>query len=604
MKLGAAAVPPTLSVALPTATLPGSAADPRASLLRAVGAAGLPLADARGAGAATGVGEFQRAVLDTAALAAPAAPPPAAARQTTANLPTATLVIATSASLPPLVAAPADAAPPPTDEPVSVARDDDDVLRDGAAADPSSPDYPAPDAIMPLAGADIVSTTVAWPPIAVAISPRAQDAGAFDRSEPDENPAGPAVQSIEAPVAPALAPPGDPQRMAAAAVGDDDAATGAGLRPKAVAQSSATPPAERGSERPSIKPQPPRMPASAIAAADTLALAAAPEFQPVDAPKPSIAVVPATVELPPDRHVPVKPKPPADVPQPPMAAVPSPVERSPVRHDAIQPKLPADAPQPLIAVVSVPVELPPVRYAAVQPKPPADTPQPPMSVLPVPVELPIGSQGAVIPKPPAVVAETGTIAVAMALPAPVAATGESQPIARSKPVIAAPGDSGVFAVVPTAAATIASPPPSVVPVVHITVQPQQLARDVGRAMARQLGAAGNEVHIRLDPAQLGRIDVRLSFDDLGTLRAVVGAETAQVLDLLRRDSADLGRAMADAGVRSDSQSFRFEDRGGDARQDRPQPQRPRGAKHDDRPDTPAADRFQPLRWRGQMNVIA
>jgi hypothetical protein len=574
MKLGAAAVPPTLSVALPTATLPGSAADPRASLLRAVGAAGLPLSDARGAGAATGVGDFQRAVLDTATLAAPAAPPPAAARQTTANLPTATLVIATSEPLPPPVPAPADSAPTPVDEPIAAARHDDDVLRDGVAADPLSLDYLAPDAIMPLAGADIVSTAVAWPPVDVAIAPREQDAGAVDRCEPDENPAGPAVQSIDAPVAPALVPSGDPQRTAAAAVVDDDTATGAGLRPKAVAQSSATPPAERGSERPSIKAQPPRMPASAIAAEDTLALPAAPESRPANAPKPSMAAVPSSIELPPDRHVAVKPKPPADVPQPATAAGPSPVERSPVRHDAIQPK------------------------------PPANASQPPMAIVPVPVELPTGSQGAVIPKPPAVVAETGTIAVAMALPAPVAATAESQPIARSKPVIAAPGDGAVFAVVPTAAAPVASPPPSLVPVVHITVQPQQLARDVGRAMARQLGAAGNEVHIRLDPAQLGRIDVRLSFDDLGTLRAVVGAETAQVLDLLRRDSADLGRAMADAGVRSDSQSFRFEDRGGDARQDRPQPQRPRGAKHDDRPDTPAADRFQPLRWRGQMNVIA
>ena len=98
--------------------------------------------------------------------------------------------------------------------------------------------------------------------------------------------------------------------------------------------------------------------------------------------------------------------------------------------------------------------------------------------------------------------------------------------------------------------------------------------------------------------------MRLTFDELGTLRAVVGAETGQVLDLLRRDSAELGRAMTDAGVRSDNQSFRFEDRGSDQRQDRPQPQRRRGARNEDLPDTPAADRFQPLRWRGQMNVIA
>ena len=542
MKLGAIGVPPTLSVPRATATLPGSVVDPGALLLRAVDAAELPLADARSVATATGVGDFQRAVLDTAALAAPAVPPGSAPRPTTANLLTATLVIATSAPLPPPAPAlvPVDAAPLPADEPVAAARHNEEGRRDDAPADPIPADHAPPEAIMPLDGAYIVSTTVAGSVVAVAISPRVPDPGAFDRSDPDANPASPAVQSIAAPVAPSPAPPDGSLQLAAAAVGD--AATGAGLLPAAVAQSSPARPAERGGEPPPIAAPPPRLPDSEIAAAETRALPASPEPRPADAPKPS------------------------------MAAVPS------------------------------PVDLPPITHAAVQPKPPTDAPQPPMAVAPSPVDLPPGRHGAAMPIPPAVVAETGTIAVAKS--SPVAAAGTSQPVARSKPVVAAPGDSAVFAPVAAAAVSFAAAPPAVVPVVHITVQPQQLARDVGRAMVRQLSAAGNELHIRLDPAQLGRIDVRLTFDELGTLRAVVGAETSQVLDLLRRDSAGLGRAMADAGVRSDNQSFRFEDRGGDQRQDRPQPQRPRGARNEDLPDTPAADRFQPLRWRGQINVIA
>ena len=544
MKLGAIGVPPTLSVPRATATLPGSVVDPRALLLRAVDAAGLPLAEARGAARAIGVGDFQRAVLDTAALAAPAVPPGAAPRPTTANLPTATLVIATSAPLPPPAPAlaPADAAPLLADEPVAAARHDEEGRRDDAPADPIPANHAPPEAIMPLDGADIVSTTVAGSVVAVAISPRVPNPGAFDRSDPDANPASPAVQSVAAPVAPSPAPPDGPLQPAAAAIGD--AATRAGLLPAAVAQSSPARPAERGGEPPPIAAPPPRLPDSEIAAAETRALPASPEPRPADAPKPS------------------------------MAAVPS------------------------------PVDLPPIPHAAVQPKPPTDAPQPPMAVAPSPVDLAPGRHGAAMPMPPAVVAETGTTAVAKSSPVPVAAAGTSQPVARSKPVVSAPGDSAVFAPVAAAAVSFAAAPPAVVPVVHIAVQPQQLARDVGRAMVRQLGAAGNELHIRLDPAQLGRIDVRLTFDELGTLRAVVGAETSQVLDLLRRDSADLGRAIADAGVRSDSQSFRFEDRGGDQRQDRPQPQRPRGARNEDLPDTPAADRFQPLRWRGQINVIA
>lgn len=65
---------------------------------------------------------------------------------------------------------------------------------------------------------------------------------------------------------------------------------------------------------------------------------------------------------------------------------------------------------------------------------------------------------------------------------------------------------------------------------------------------------------RMDPAELGRIHVRLSFDEGGSLRAVVGANSPQVLEAIRRDAGELGRALADAGVRTDAQSFRF-DRG-------------------------------------------
>jgi len=152
-------------------------------------------------------------------------------------------------------------------------------------------------------------------------------------------------------------------------------------------------------------------------------------------------------------------------------------------------------------------------------------------------------------------------------------------------------------------APAAAPPP-----VRLATQPPQVAHDVGLAIARQLAAEGNSLFIRLEPAELGRIDVRMSFDERGTLRAVLGADSALSLDLLRRDTADLGRALTDAGVRADSQSFRFESRsdgrGGDTGQQRPAP--PRFAAADPAPlsETPDPTRFRPLRWRGQVDVLA
>ena len=191
---------------------------------------------------------------------------------------------------------------------------------------------------------------------------------------------------------------------------------------------------------------------------------------------------------------------------------------------------------------------------------------------------------------------------------PISLSGDARPTGKpADALVPCVGGTSVTSLPAATAASFASALPSVGPVVSIAAVPDQLAYDVGRAMVRQLVAGGNEVHIRLEPVQFGRIDVRLSFDDLGTLRAVVAAETGQVLDLLRRDSADLGRALADAGVRSDSQSFRFEDRSGDQRQHRAPPQQAFGAGNEalpDAPDAPGTDRFVPLRWRGRMNIIA
>lgn len=94
----------------------------------------------------------------------------------------------------------------------------------------------------------------------------------------------------------------------------------------------------------------------------------------------------------------------------------------------------------------------------------------------------------------------------------------------------------------------------------------QIGRDMGVEIARQVKAGKEVVLVRLDPAEMGRIDVRLSFDRDGTLRAVMAADSPAALDMLRREAGDLSRALTDAGVRADTQSFRFDSRGSDAGQ--------------------------------------
>jgi flagellar hook-length control protein FliK len=82
------------------------------------------------------------------------------------------------------------------------------------------------------------------------------------------------------------------------------------------------------------------------------------------------------------------------------------------------------------------------------------------------------------------------------------------------------------------------------------------------AHVAQAAIDGNDrINIRLSPAELGRIDVKLEFGPDGRVQAVFAADRAQTVDLLQRDARDLERALQDAGLRADSGSLSFNLRG-------------------------------------------
>ena len=54
--------------------------------------------------------------------------------------------------------------------------------------------------------------------------------------------------------------------------------------------------------------------------------------------------------------------------------------------------------------------------------------------------------------------------------------------------------------------------------------------------------------IRLDPAELGRVDVRLTVDDAGKAQATLSVEKPQTLELLQKDQGHLERALKEAGL--------------------------------------------------------
>lgn len=74
-------------------------------------------------------------------------------------------------------------------------------------------------------------------------------------------------------------------------------------------------------------------------------------------------------------------------------------------------------------------------------------------------------------------------------------------------------------------------------------------------ITKALQAGTDKISIQLKPAELGRVDVKLEMTHDGRVMTVVSAEKQDTLDLLRRDSSELQKALADAGLQSGDMQF-------------------------------------------------
>ncbi|MEM8798841.1 MAG: flagellar hook-length control protein FliK [Pseudomonadota bacterium] len=85
----------------------------------------------------------------------------------------------------------------------------------------------------------------------------------------------------------------------------------------------------------------------------------------------------------------------------------------------------------------------------------------------------------------------------------------------------------------------------------------EIGNRIGVEVARQAKAGRSRITIRLDPPEMGRIDVRMALGDDGSVRALVAAEKEETLSLLQRDQRILERTLQDAGLKADSGSLNF-----------------------------------------------
>ena len=76
-------------------------------------------------------------------------------------------------------------------------------------------------------------------------------------------------------------------------------------------------------------------------------------------------------------------------------------------------------------------------------------------------------------------------------------------------------------------------------------------------MARNLQKGMSRFEIRLDPPEMGRIDVRMEIRKDGQVVAHMSVERPETLDLLQRDARALQQALTNAGLQADGDSLNF-----------------------------------------------
>jgi hypothetical protein len=80
---------------------------------------------------------------------------------------------------------------------------------------------------------------------------------------------------------------------------------------------------------------------------------------------------------------------------------------------------------------------------------------------------------------------------------------------------------------------------------------------VALEIAGRAQAGRSRFDIRLDPPELGRIEVRLDMDSGGQVTSHVIADKIETLDLLRRDAGELERALQQAGLKTADNGLQF-----------------------------------------------
>lgn len=80
---------------------------------------------------------------------------------------------------------------------------------------------------------------------------------------------------------------------------------------------------------------------------------------------------------------------------------------------------------------------------------------------------------------------------------------------------------------------------------------------VSMNLQKAVQSGADTVTVQLKPDDLGSINVRLSFEKDGRVKANITADNVKTLDMLQRNSGDLQKSLQSAGIKTDSDSLSF-----------------------------------------------
>lgn len=127
----------------------------------------------------------------------------------------------------------------------------------------------------------------------------------------------------------------------------------------------------------------------------------------------------------------------------------------------------------------------------------------------------------------------------------------------AQPQQSAPAGQIAMVTAPVSAAAPATSASAAMPAPQPTSEELTKVTDLGIAIAARSAAGAKSFEIRLDPAELGRVDVKLTVGTDGKADATIIAHRPETLALLLRDSQNLERTLKDSGLQLSNSSLNF-----------------------------------------------